>query len=239
MLGLNGWMGHRLNGGTFNLKFGRDRQRVQSEVERLVVKHSLDFLCTQEAKDYDAQLRRIDGYDYYTKAVDGSAPDNGILVRHGHKVTGVRYRSFGDGWVTVAGGRHRPIMVPRLTIDGWLRVRSVHAATPSKWDDGLWLPAERLDDYLDMMRSVRRFMKRRGARLVAGDWNEPPNTRGRWSPGWLAQQAGARCAAPDQKAGHGRIDWAMYKGCRITRISKDLQITEASDHEPVVFTVVD
>lgn len=230
-----------MQGGTFNLRYGRHQDDVAHEVTTLVEKHDLGFLCVQEANDYWRTLHRIPGMDYYATTEYRGGAETGILVRSDLDVTGVRYGSFGDGWITVRGGKHAPVTFPRLTIDGWLRVGSVHLPTPTHWTDGrLWSPDERLDDYLAIMQKVRRFfaVPGRRTRLVAGDWNEPPATMGTWSPGWVAAAAGATAYPTESRAGHGRIDYPMVKRGVCRDVRKDLQLREGSDHEPVVFEVV-
>ncbi len=91
------------------------------------------------------------------------------------------------------------------------------------------------------MEGLRRYLSHPGfwnARLVAGDWNEPPQTRGMYSPQWLANMTRSHLRYPLSREGHGRIDYAIGKGCRIEGIKKDLLIPELSDHEPVIFKVV-
>lgn len=238
-----------LHGGTFNLKFGRDPERVIREVETFVRARNLDFVCLQEATDYYNVLSDLPGYNYYARwakgeEVDGDPGKNtgesGILVHERHQVSSVRYGAFGDGWITkVRGGHHPPPVFPRLTIDGWLRVGSVHLPTPSKWIDGrLFAPPERVDDYKAFAAAIRRFMKSPvHSRLIAGDWNEPPTTMGLDAPGEIAKDAKAKIACPESKAGHGHIDYAMFKRCEVYGITKDLQLHEESDHEAVYFVV--
>lgn len=42
--------------------------------------------------------------------------------------------------------------------------------------------------------------------LLAGDWNEPPDQPGRWSPLWIAERTGMRIHAP-ARGKRGRIDF--------------------------------
>lgn len=229
-----------LKGGSFNLKYGRPAKTVKAEVEGLLQKHNLDFLTIQEGTDYFSQLRDIRGYKYFaTRAYRGGA-ECGILVKECIKTGKPNYGSFGDGWITVRGGHHPPVTFPRVTIDGWLKVGSIHLPTPSTWTNGkFWAPEERKDDYLAVARQILKFFKtNKRARLIAGDWNEPPATLGEWSPGWLAKRTGAKIIATESKAGHGRIDYPMFKNVEVRNVYKDLKIAEGSDHEPVIFTVV-
>lgn len=56
------------------------------------------------------------------------------------------------------------------------------------------------------MREIEKLPAR--SLLLAGDWNEPPDSGGRYSPVWIAQQAGLRIYAPI-RGKHGRIDFYM------------------------------
>lgn len=223
-------------GGTFNLRYGRKPVVVKKELHRLTVKHDLDWLCVQEAADYFDVLHEIPSYEYFSTRVYKGGSDAGILVHKRRTPSKARYDSYGDGWVTVRGGRHSPLTFPRVTIDGWLRVGSVHMPSSTTWGPhGLELPPERKDDYLPLARAVKRFMLRgNNTRVALGDWNEKPETMGPWSPGWIAARSGSTIACPDQVAGFGRIDYAMVKNGDITHIWKDLKSAEGSDHEPVV-----
>lgn len=233
----------RLRGGTFNLKFGRQKDMVKDEVERLLKKHDLDFLCVQEAKDYVRQLTHIDGYSYYVdRTGKRGATECGILVRKGLETSGFKVKFYGDGWFMPRGGTHAETVQPQVKIE-WLLVRSLHLPTPSHWAGGVLAsstPAERKDDLIAAMQGLRRYFRWpciKNARLAAGDWNEPPTTIGLFSPRWLMSETGAVGIAADSRVGHGRIDWPMVKGARIVKVFKDLEVREGSDHEPVIFVL--
>lgn len=228
-----------LNGGTFNLRYGRDESRVRREVARLFVKHSLDFLCVQEFSDYRNDFREAG----WTVVPENGPCESGILVADGVQVDRRTVHTYGDGWITVRGGRFPAAVHNEARIGGWLLVRSVHLPTPTYWPDGIRPrgPAERLDDLTATMRGLRRFLAHPGfihARLAAGDWNEPPHTTGIYSPQWLARVTRSELRSPQSREGHGRIDYAIAKGARLVDVKKDLLIPELSDHEPVVFKVV-
>jgi hypothetical protein len=230
----------QMTGGFFNLRYGRDDNTVKREVKSFLFKHNMDFLCYQEGADYFRVLRDIADYECFATREYRGGTESGILVHRDHVVSNVSYKSFGDGWKTLRGGTHAPVTFPRVTIDKWLRVGSIHLPTPSVWrDGGLEAPPERLDDYMATARKIKRFMELPGnkTRLVVGDWNEPPTTMGPWSPGWIAAQTGSTIAFPLSRAGHGRIDYAMVNGGAIANMRKDLELPEGSDHEPGVFTV--
>lgn len=230
-----------LKGGTFNLEHGRDPDTVKLEVVNLLEKHHLDFLCVQEASDYKHILENVSGY-VYVVGVTAGGKDNGILVKRRIKQDRVYFYTFGNGWTTVRGGHHPETSQNQVRLDGWLYIRCIHLPTPSDWRTGKPVgPANRLDDLISAVKGLRNYFRWpciRNARIAAGDWNEPPETDGEYSPQWIARKSKANTVAPTSKAGHGRIDWVMYKGCSIRNIVKDTDIKEASDHEPVVFTVV-
>lgn len=231
-----------LQGGSFNLLFGRDVDRVAREVMTLLRKHDLDFLCVQEARDYFDVLRAIPDYRYVSTRRYKGGSQVGILVKREHKLSRPTFRSLGDGWFVVGTKiRHAPVTFPRVTINNWLRVGAIHLPTPTHWPHGKLVAAsDRADDYLAAARVIKRFLtgkQRIYTRLVAGDWNEPPTHKGEWSPGWIAMRAGATAVAPPQLAGHGRIDYPIVADGRLLDVTKDLAIAENSDHEPVIFTV--
>ncbi|NOK07813.1 hypothetical protein, partial [Corallococcus exercitus] len=74
-----------------------------------------------------------------------------------------------------------------------------------------------------------------GRLLIGGDWNEPASTKGKWSPGWIAQQAGMTTHGGVESHGHGKIDYAMSYGCRVSNVKAGP--TGGSDHNIVTFTV--
>jgi hypothetical protein len=228
-----------LRGGTFNLRYGRDPHRVMWEVGRLFDKHRLHFLAVQEFSDYRNEFDASNGFDVVP--VKGQC-ESGIIVRRGVPVDKRSVHVYGDGWITVRGGRFPAAVHNEARIAGWLYVRSVHLPTPTFWPDGrLRSPVERADDTIATMRGLRGFLGRPSfinARLAAGDWNEPPHTTGLYTPQWLARVTRSDMKAPQSLAGHGRIDYAIAKGARIEGILKDTAIPELSDHEPVVFQVV-
>lgn len=234
-------MSNVLKGGTFNLRYGRPDDVVKGEVARLLFKHDLDFLCVQEANDYFKILPEIKGYKYFATNAYPGGKESGILVKAELKTGKPAYDSYGDGFFNADGHHHAPLTFPRVTIDGWLRVGSIHLPVPSVWVNGvLDLPPRRLDDYLALAKKIYRFFRwsHGQARLIAGDWNEPLSTKGKWAPGWIADKSGAEGKTTESKAGHGRIDYPIYKNCYVRNVRKDLEIAEGSDHEPVIFVVV-
>lgn len=233
-----------LTGGTFNVRYGRPDKKVKGEVERLLQKHDLDFLCLQEAYNYTNEFRHIDGYDYIFNLATWAGKEATILVKSELNTGKERFFVYGDGWTTEKGRHHPANGMSQVRVADWLIVRSLHLPTPSHWSGGKIsssVPKERKDDLVAAMKGLRGFFRwpsTRWARVAAGDWNEPHWTEGEFSPEWLKNKTKATAASPSSKVGHGRIDWPMVKGCRIAWIVKDLEFAEGSDHEPVIFKLV-
>ena len=232
----------RYKGGCFNLKYGRNPRNVIREVKDLLDTHRLDFLVVGEARDYFHELQHIAGYDYYTSLSDAKGAQNdGILVKSNHHVTKFKAVSIGDGWTTVTGAYHGPSQMPEVTINGELKVKAVHAVTPTHWVKGkLTGPKDRIDDYMLMVKHLNRWFWwpcRRVKRICLGDWNERPFTEGTHSPKDIAEKNNAFLAYPtNSREGHGIIDYAMCKGVVVHQVFKDTRIEEGSDHEPVIIT---
>ncbi len=224
-----------LKGGTFNLLNSRADQTVKEEVERLLSKYDLDFLCVQEAVEYRKVLDSIKGYKFYIQA------DVGFLVKKHLKVDRVKKFTYGDGWITVRGGKHPAAGQVQLRIDGWLYARGVHLPTPSDWSYGKFVaPAARADDYVESAKGLLRYFRLPGlinGRIALGDWNENPETMGQYSPAWIAKARKAKTWAPESREGHGRIDYVMGKGVDVPHLFKAVDFNEKSDHEAVIFVV--
>lgn len=232
-----------LRGGSFNLEFGRDPETVRMEVINFTKKHKLDFLCLQEAADYTNQLKTVPGYVFVAGGSSHAARQSPILVKDTLSVSKVESVPYGNGW-RGHGGLVHAATVDTVCKINWLKVRSIHLPTPSEWVNGHIggrTPEGRKDDLIAGMKSLQGFLRFPCifvARIIVGDWNEPPTTSGEYSPRWLANVSKAKSYTPVSREGHGHIDWAMVKGAHITNIAKDLDIKEGSDHEPVFFTVV-
>lgn len=220
-----------LRGGTFNLLYGRDPARVVEEVWTFLDAGQLGFVCTQETADYVDALRAS------RLRVIGSG-ETCIVVHPRVKVRARRRFSYGDGWTTIRGGHHPPVVMWQALLDDWLTVRSVHLPTPSDWQGGrLDAPPERADDLRAASRGLVRYLRQGGARIAAGDYNEPPETRGVFSPHWIASETGSAIDAPVKGSGHGRIDYVLSRGCEVNGVRVVRGSGERSDHDPVRFRV--
>ncbi len=228
--------------GTFNLKFGRNKEQVLKEVRTALRDYKLDALITQEAADYKFELSRLDTHGYFVcRSGNKSDGQVGILVKSGHTVDRVKYEIAGDGWWTEKGDYHGPVPMPQLRINKELTVKGVHCPTPSKWVDGvLRAPVERKDDYLEVIAAGERFLGHRSPRLLGGDWNEPPTTIGGKTPRNLANVTGSELYYPtNSKEGHGNIDYFIGKRIpQVVRVHKDTELAEFSDHNLVVITLM-
>lgn len=224
------------------MEYGRDPQTARNEIIALTKKHNLDFLCLQEASDYKNELKTIPGYQYIVGGWNHAFVQNPILVKDTLTVTKVKPVQYGNGWVTSNGPHHAGTVDTECKI-GWLKARSIHLPTPSEWVNGKIggrTPEGRKDDLIAGMKSLQAYLRFPCvyvARIIVGDWNEPPTTSGEYSPRWLETKSKAKSYTPVSRQGHGHIDWVMAKGCVISNIFKDTDIKEGSDHEPVVFTV--
>jgi hypothetical protein len=114
--------GKTLRGGTFNLRYGRKPFVVLHEVSKLFTKHELDFLAVQEFSDYRETFAR--SHDFNVIPTSGQC-ESGIIVRRGIWFDKVKVRTYGDGWVTVRGGRFPAAVHNEARLAGWLYVRSV------------------------------------------------------------------------------------------------------------------
>jgi hypothetical protein len=222
----------RLTLATFNLLRGRPANTVLHEVLALIDAAKLDGLAVQEAEGYFQPLNRLKGFDYFA---DPENPENAILVPEGR---GSKFftHEVGDGW-TREGGAHRGASeFPRVTIDGWCRLGSTHWPPSTNWKDGrLVAPPERVDDVRAWAAACQRFLDRdKGTSVLLGDNNERSSTRGEFSPGWVAQQTGAKIGTSTKT----KIDWGMVVGGRFENV-RTSPIREGSDHEPEVMDVVE
>lgn len=225
-----------MHGGTFNLLTDRNPKVVKIEVDDLVHEFNLKYLAVQESSDYAKVLDQIKGYTYFTggSTNEGAQREVGLLIRNDVKVTNVKNRSFGDGWVGVGWGGIR--MAPRnfleATLDGSDKVATVHF--PPGTDLESKSPEDRYEDYIALSNKIERWFKApsRKSRLVAMDANVIASENVFGSPRYVANQSGAKLSSPDN-----RIDYVLTKGLHIDSIRKLNDFSERSDHNPVIYSV--
>ena len=142
-----------LRGALWNVERDRGPQRqhvLARYLTRVTASRRLDFLLLQEAQQYHRLLAGIRGYQLVAKPGPRGARQQVILVRHGVHATQPRFtRMSVSGWRVVTGSRHRPAYTTFVTLDGWIRVASVHETVGVDWRYG------RLDGPADRRRSRR------------------------------------------------------------------------------------
>lgn len=145
--------GQSLHGALWNVERDRGPQRQHVLVRylsRITRTRHLDFLLLQEAQQYHRALAGLRGYQLVAKPGPRGARQQVILVRRGIRTTQPRFtRMSVHGWRVVTGSRHRPAYTTFVTLDGWIRVASVHEAVGVDWRFG------RLDGPADRRRSRR------------------------------------------------------------------------------------
>ena len=153
--------GQSLHGALWNVERDRGPRRrhvLARYLARITASRHLDFLLLQEAQQYHRLLSHVRGYQLVARPAPTGARQQVILVRDGIRTTQPRFtRMSVHGWRVVTGSRHRPAYTTFVTLDGWIRVASVHETVGVDWRHG------RLDGPAD------RRLSRRGSavRLVA------------------------------------------------------------------------
>jgi exonuclease III len=231
-----------LKGATYNVERDRSPQQVQQKVGNFAKSHDLDFIQLQEINGYHKALEKIPGYHLVTFARSKDHGESGILVKDDLLAKREQYIQSEGGWTTVRGGQAPPRAATAVQLAGWLKVVSVHQPPSVDWKNGQPVgPENRVKTFKSLSEKLLAFAKRQleknpdQALLIGGDWNEPESTQGKWSPGWLAQQVGMATHGGVKTHGHGRIDWEMSKGCRVSNVKAGP--TLGSDHNIVTFTV--
>jgi hypothetical protein len=220
-----------IRGATYNCLRGRNPDRVARWVRELMVHKNLSFVLLQEATDYVDVLRGLPGCVLVSPA--GGHHETVIVV---DTTTGVsnpdRVSLEPLGWSTVRGGRAWPRTMAVCRLDGWLVVGSVHFPPSVTWRAGRPRgPSERVKAYRRSSRTLTRWLSnRRRPVLVAGDFNEPADTAGRWSPRWIARTSGSHIWTT------GGIDYAIGARVRVTGLH-NVADRGGSDHHARVFTV--
>ncbi|MDY7231910.1 peptidoglycan-binding protein [Hyalangium rubrum] len=231
-----------LKGATYNVERDRNPQEVQKKLGNFAKSHDLDFIQLQEINGYHKALEKIPGYHLVTFPKSKDHGESGILVKDDLLTKHAQYIQGEGGWTTVRGGHAPPRAATAVQVAGWLKVVSVHQPPSVDWKNGQPVgPENRVDTYKSLSEKLLAFAKRQlknnpdQALLIGGDWNEPESTRGKWSPHWLAQQAGMNTHGGVKTHGNGRIDYEMSTGCRVSNVKAGP--TLGSDHNIVTFTV--
>jgi hypothetical protein len=233
----------RLKGATYNVERDRNPKQVQQWLGRFAKSNNLDFVQVQEINGYHEALEKIPGYHLVTFPKSKDHGESGILVKddllakHAASIQGE-----GGGWTTVRGGHAPPRAATAVQLAGWLEVVSAHQPPSVDWKNGHPIgPENRVKTYESLSEKLLAFAKQQlksnpgQALLIGGDWNEPASTQGKWSPGWIAQQAGLTTHGGAKTHGNGRIDYEMSNGCKVSNVKAGP--TGGSDHNIVTFTV--
>jgi len=143
---VNPLTGEKLRGGTWNVERDRRGARVDVMVDFIEFAfrvHRLDFLAVQEVRQYhqadgSGPLARIPGLRLVATTTPDGARHNAILVAAAVKVGAVDFVQMSrEGWfLSGTTQQHTPLFDTRATLDGWLRVSSVHETVGVDWIDG-------------------------------------------------------------------------------------------------------
>jgi hypothetical protein len=232
----------KLKGATYNIERDRDPKHVKEWLGKFARHNDLDFIQLQELNGYHKALENIPGYHLVTFRGAKDGGETGILVKDS-LLEKQRMSIQGEGgWTTVRGGHAPPRAATAVKLAGWLQVVSAHQPPSVDWKDGKPVgPKNRVDTYKSLSEKLLGFAKRKIERnpdqglLIGGDWNEPASTKGTWSPGWIAKQAGMKTHGNVETHGHGKIDYELSYGCRVSNVKAGP--TGGSDHNIVTFTV--
>ncbi|RKH07182.1 hypothetical protein D7V97_21640, partial [Corallococcus sp. CA053C] len=233
----------KLKGATYNVERDRDPKQVQQWLGKFAKSNDLDFVQLQEINGYHKALENIPGYHLVTFPGAKDHGETGILVKDSLlERQRLSIQGEGGGWNTVRGGHAPPRAATAVQLAGWLKVVSAHQPPSVDWKGGQPVgPPNRVSTYKSLSEKLLAFAKRQIERkpdqglLIGGDWNEPETTKGKWSPGWIAQQAGMTTHGGVKSHGDARIDYAMSYGCQVTNVKSGP--TGRSDHNIVTFTV--
>ncbi|MFP2895616.1 peptidoglycan-binding domain-containing protein [Corallococcus sp. 4LFB] len=233
----------KLKGATYNVERDRDPKDVQKFLGKFAKNNDLDFVQLQEINGYHKALEKIPGYHLVTFPGAKDHGETGILVKDSLlQKQAMSIQGEGGGWTTVRGGHAPPRAATAVKLAGWLQVVSAHQPPSVDWKDGHPVgPKNRVSTYKSLSEKLLGFAKRKIENnpdqgvLIGGDWNEPASTKGKWSPGWIARQAGMTTHGGVESHGHGKIDYAMSYGCRVSNVKAGP--TGGSDHNIVTFTV--
>ncbi|GMU01457.1 hypothetical protein KH5H1_55770 [Corallococcus caeni] len=232
-----------LKGATYNVERDRDPKDVQKFLSKFAKNNKLDFVQLQEINGYHKALEKIPGYHLVTFPGAKDHGETGILVKDSLlQKQAMSIQGEGGGWTTVRNGHAPPRAATAVQLAGWLKVVSAHQPPSVDWKNGQPVgPPNRVSTYKSLSEKLLAFAKRQleknpdQALLIGGDWNEPASTKGKWSPGWIAQQAGMTTHGGVETHGHGKIDYELSAGCKVSHVKAGP--TGGSDHNIVTFTV--
>lgn len=172
------------NEGLANLQVGRNKRVVRREVGRFLRRENLDILYVCEAAPYTKQMRRAahaNGYRYFTGRGSAARRNTGIFVRRGIKVEAHATLHLGmQRWERALRNRwkglHPPRFITVVRING-VNLASIHKA-PGPYGPRFPLRRSARDkEFRRLRRLTKRWTRRRGAWVLAGDWNMRPKTR--------------------------------------------------------------
>lgn len=232
----------KLKGATYNVERDRDPNQVRKWLGDFAKRNDLDFIQLQEINGYHKALEKIPGYHLVTFPKAKDHGESGILVKDDLLAKHATYIQGEGGWTTVRGGHAPPRAATAVQLAGWLKVVSVHQPPSVDWKGGKPVgPENRVETYKSLSEKLLAFAKRQlennpdQALLIGGDWNEEASTRGKWSPGWIAQQAGMTTHGGVKTHGNASIDYELSHGCKVSHTKAGP--TGGSDHNIVTFTV--
>lgn len=213
--------------GTLNAEYGHAPEKHARKIVREFDRIPLEVLCLNESRDYNRVLTRMArrrGYRLVVRRTQQGSDQCTALVRDPEKLGAAWTFEAGPGWARAGGGRMAPMQPLAFWYDGVLYV-SLHAPVAAwepgavrgirKWRGGI----QRRLAYRAFMRRLVLFAERHPDVPIVmwGDWNATPQTRGPWSPRWLARKIGGRIVSAGVDTGHGEIDFAIVRGIRTAR----------------------
>jgi N-acetyl-anhydromuramyl-L-alanine amidase AmpD len=150
--------GRTLRGGIFNVR--RDRTLAEREqLHEWLDARDEDFWLLQEVRQYHDLLKSVGGYTAFTAREPAGAEHNAVLVRDGVTAADAKFRqTSGAGWFTKDGKQHDPTTVALVTLNGWLRVGSVHEVVSTDLRAGKWVgPVRRVAARVSSAQTLARI----------------------------------------------------------------------------------